>query len=377
MNALHYLASLLLVFGFFGCNQDDDTSVVEYVIDNGIALETNDISDFFWKKSISLSSELELELSGMMRSFAYYDDILFLFDPYRSNALLAVSNEGQIIFTLNPKEDPKIPFSTISDIHFNEEHREMAIFDESISKIIFYDFGGAFLREEPLYFYFCDAVFLDSGDVLYDVSPVQTEQDKYSQKKIGLIRENRADTYTYEVVRNNLLYIKDKRKYTNYTNFQSYQGEVFYHQDFTDTVYRYQDTLTPMFTFRFAVNDYRDQILREGRNPSVLQELIDENVPFTTWIAPLGDKVALSYGYDMAYRFALLESGNGHQLVNGNSFYHEGTYLQGVLMHHDGVLLNQEYEGNYELLQEYRGDLPDHLETDSGPMRYTLLIPKE
>lgn len=358
--------SLFIALFLIGCGKEPSRD--HFVVNNGSNHEMVNLDRFFQEKTFSIPFIGAKSINGKVRSFMYYNEILYLVSRQPVGKLMAVNNEGEVLFYLEANSGPNSGFSSIGGVTIDRQSEEIVIYDNIEKVFYWYDLQGVFLRKRGEDLIVNDLAVTETGCFLMDVSSEKQGFESAETDKAGVVSACSGDGEIVNTLHFNDFFREELAPFQNYSNFYQIEGSTYYHQDFTDTIYTVkEDGLSSVLSFSFKHNDRRNEILRSGGNPLLLSEMIALNVPFAYYCVPFKDYIAISYGYSGIETFAILNKGTGETLFSTNDFKINGHNINGRIDFNGGVFLNQMYLSEYnDLNNEGAGD----------GIQYTILIPR-
>ncbi|MEL6944223.1 MAG: hypothetical protein AAFO82_16300 [Bacteroidota bacterium] len=165
--------------------------------------------------------------------------------------------------------------------------------------------------------------------------------------------------------------------YKDYNDFfTTKDGSLFYQRDFDSTIYRIEElTANPYIKFSFSENDRRWDIQSNpSSTPILLQELLNENIPYCSYAIPESKFFLASYVYNSKEIFTMIDLESKRTLLNTRNFTCDGKSFSGRMNYSNGILINQMYAGNYYQVNTNPSD--EHKTVDAEDIIYSILIPK-
>lgn len=376
-----FILSIILIAAN-ACKQDPDSlSTIEHiVIQNNNIQEQQDLSDFFTTKTITVTGKDATIVPGMVRTFEFFNNTLYLINRQPRGVITALSENGTVQWQLSANSDPLSAFTALSGFHLDRERRKISVFDDQKNRIYVYNLNGDFLGVEDMPSLYINDVYVEKNDTrLFSISAYKNEFEG-DGKKSALIAyfENNNQSQPDTILLSQDSYNSVRAPFVDYRDFFSNDdGELFYHRDFDDTIFQIKNlTIDELLTFSFAENDKRNHAQSNpNTNPLLLQHFLDENIPYSSFIVPQNGYVMAGYVYNFKELFTMVDIKSGDVVFNTQNYICDGINFSGRLDYSRGILLNQMHAGNYYQFNEKQTG-NDTLVFEEENLVYTILIPK-
>ena len=376
-----HIKLFVLVLLASSCHRESEpaSELPNMVIENHKIRGKEDLSSHFQALTIEVDGATSARIPGVTRNFEYADNLLFLIYPEPDNQIIAVDMQGNIRWELVADSDPLTLFSSLSAYHFDLDRKEVSVFDNQKQLIYLYDFAGKYLRtQEAPALYINDLFIFPTGERLFSITSIKNEfeNDEYKAALVAYSAGNNTATPERILLKDPFYDPKRVIFSDAYDFFRDGQGNTFYHRDFGDTLFQIQNMVAmPRLTYSYAENDKRRQVLTDPKsNPIILANFLENNIPYSNFIALLPDDYFLmSYTYNAKEFFTMINMKNQETLFNTELFQCDGKNFSGRLDYSSGILLNQMYAGNY---QQLNGQQSNDDEFEDSSLIYTILTPK-
>lgn len=141
-------------------NTSDSTGIVitlPYNLNAEIRLSS--LIDSVWYLKLENHPEAVI---GQIDKMEIYDGKIFIFDS-QSSSLYVFSKEGKYLFNINKLGKGPGEFAHLWTFSLNRYKNEMLIFDDKLSKTLYYDLEGKWLGESRVGFRFSDFAFINDS----------------------------------------------------------------------------------------------------------------------------------------------------------------------------------------------------------------------
>lgn len=358
--------SICLALIVIGCVKDSNGN--HFVVDNDNEYEVIDLDQFFKEITFSVPFAGAKSINSRVRSFLYYKEILYLVSRQPVGKLMAVDSEGKVKFYLEANSGPNARFSSIGGVAIDKQSEEIIIYDNIDKTFYSYNLQGELLSKKSEDLVVNDIAINEAGCFLVDISSEVQTFEAQGEEKVGVISLCLEETNKVNTLHPNKSFREELAPFQNYSNFYQAEGNTYYHQDFTDTIYSIaEEEISSDFSFSFRVNDRRKEVLKASGNPMLLSEMIALNIPFAYYCVPFNGYISVSYGYASVETFAILNRSSGKTLFSTNKFIVNGNNINGRIDFNGGVFLNQMYLSEYN---ELNNGLPKE------GIQYTILVPR-
>ena len=105
-------------------------------------------------------------LVGNISKICIDDSILFILDR-KNNLALRFSDKGDFLGRIGQKGRGPGEFNGVYDMSLNYYKKEVCLLDLDGGKLIFYDYNGSFIKEQPLYYFYSRIEFLEKLQVIF------------------------------------------------------------------------------------------------------------------------------------------------------------------------------------------------------------------
>lgn len=365
---------------FLSCEDahDDLTVIKDVVIENHDIQEEQDLSNFFDLMTIVVSGKNKHEHPLMARTFDFFDNILYVVNRQPEGKVTAVKKDGTIKWQLKSQENYVSGFKFLDVYLLDRQNKVIKIFDDGGNRIFTYNLQGMLQStEKSLGLYTNDVHILNDGNSMYSISAYKNDFEE--DRKVALVAYSKKDKrkLPYSIILYNDLYDSSRMPYKDYNDFfTTKDGSLFYQRDFDSTIYRIEElTANPYIKFSFSENDRRWDIQSNpSSTPILLQELLNENIPYCSYAIPESKFFLASYVYNSKEIFTMIDLESKRTLLNTRNFTCDGKSFSGRMNYSNGILINQMYAGNYYQVNTNPSD--EHKTVDAEDIIYSILIPK-
>lgn len=211
-------------------------------------LSKSSILDSVWHVKLETN---EQSLFGAIDQLIVYDGSIFILDTSNTNSLLEFNLDGKFI-----KKYGKIgkgPGEYLNPTSFGIDKKEnrLILFDNAMSKILFFNRDGSFYKAEKLGFYTSELCVFNSEKILLN---------NRKSTNAGTIPEIYAHYLTMidfkaQILSKALPYDEDIINFRYHTNqdFFMSENEVLYHPALNDTIYTVTETkIRPKYVLNFG-----------------------------------------------------------------------------------------------------------------------------
>lgn len=239
--------SLLILFSC-GKNTGNDSDLEEIIISNENKVYLHEIVCDI--EAIPLESSDEL-LIGNIDHLILTEDHIIVCDSYTSKSVYVFDRKGKHCSTINRLGRGPQEYTTIHHVALLPDNKTIAINDNYINKVLYYNMDGEFLSSTPTSFWFDFMEYIDNDNILcvttyglgkddkglFDLDDFEKTifltDDKYSLKK-GFLSER---------------YDRSKFRF-NFHNFKKFNNDIWINLRYTDIIYKEEDyTLKPTYRF--------------------------------------------------------------------------------------------------------------------------------
>lgn len=236
-------------------------------------LLSNVIDSIWYLKLSDVPSDI---LTNNLSKIKFYENRIYILDG-KNKDLYVFDSEGKFQFPLHSSGLGPGEFSKVSSFSIDPHFNQIVVFDDSLSKILYYTIDGKFIKERKVGYRFIDFEFLPNGKIAVDLNKTYNDH-------IPEIENNQlvvVDT-TWKILSKGAKYNAESERgffFTGTTLIHGMEG-LFYLQPFTSTVYLIDSnsSFVPKININFGKNS--------------LPKDANFSVPFQEFMSSYGDDYA-------------------------------------------------------------------------------------
>lgn len=211
-------------------------------------LKMSSILDSVWHVKLQTN---EQSLFGAIDQLIVYDGSIFILDTRNTNSLLEFSLDGRFIKKYGKIGKGPEEFLNPTSFGIDEKENRIILFDNSMSKILFFNRDGSFNKAEKLDFYTGELCVFNNEKILLN---------NRKSTNAGTIPEINAHyltmiDYNAKILSKALPYEEDilEFRYHGGQDFFMSENEVLYHPALNDTIYTVTETnIKPKYVLNFG-----------------------------------------------------------------------------------------------------------------------------
>ena len=177
-------------------------------------------------------------LIGEISKLCTDSSFFFVFDR-RNNAAFRFSNKGFFLGKFSKKGRGPQEYTTLEDVALDKERKEVCLLDMGGRKMMFYDYGGTFLREEPLYYFFLGLEFWKNKLILNAGMVTNTMYPGIDCNRLLVAEKSQEPLYKgfpYPQKLRRQFYTEN-----DLFTFSVHDDEVFYNYPLSDTIWQIKE----------------------------------------------------------------------------------------------------------------------------------------
>jgi hypothetical protein len=361
-------------------NAENELPIIkDVIIENDNIKKEQDLSDYFTTTTIIVSGENKHEYPPMVITFDFFEGILYLVSRQPKSEITAMEQDGTIKWKVEAQENSFSGFTTLDGYFLDRDSKIIKIYDDQKNRIFSYDLQGKLQNvEKGLGLDINDFYILSNENRLYSVSAYKNDFEEGKKAALVAYSKSNEQSFPDTIILYNGLYDSNRIPFKDYDDFfVTKSGRLFYQRDFSDTIYQINNfTATTYMKFSFSENDRRLEVQStSSSNPLLMQQFLDENIPYSSFVAPEGKFFLASYVYNAKSIFTMIDLESKRTLINTQRFTCNGKRFSGRLDYNNGILMNQMYVEDYYQINTKPKSL-DKTTLDVEDIVYTILIPK-
>lgn len=206
-------------------------------------------------------------LIGTISKLCVDSSFIFIFDR-QNNGVFRFSKEGKFLGRIGRKGRGPSEFIELYDMSLDNYRREVCLLDLTGGKLLYYNYGGKYLREEPVYYYYTGLEFLDDKMVLSTAFSHNKRLPAIDLNRLVITRRDQQPLFKGfpypDALRENFHW-EDARPLMKVGN------TVYFHHILSDTIWSVRDSsCTAEYVLKFQG---RDNLF----TPKELSQLSDES----------------------------------------------------------------------------------------------------
>jgi hypothetical protein len=293
-----------------------------------------------------------------------------------------IDMDGKILWSLVPDISDYRFFQNIGTVHYDKGSAFFEVFDYSSMNIYSYSLEGAFIDRRKSDFKFNDKIKISDDCFIYDSGDLKAYLNQ-NDNKYRILEKCSDSTVIYK---NSNLGNNGSIPFNDYAAFIGNKFEIFYHPDFSDTIYSVnaeQKYLRPEIIVNILPSNKRYELLNNDNILSNYQSLIDNQIPFLNRVGILGNYLFGVYVSDGAYKNFIIDLNSNRVLSNSKHIVLNGITLRSPFLIGENSILVQMPDYEFDLLNSLRKNemtedlgiekMLDESKTDIGGMAYILI----
>jgi hypothetical protein len=208
------------------------------------------------------------------------------------NSIKVFSPDGKYLNSINKRGNGKGEYTGISDFFINEELNRVEILDKRQKKVLYYNYNGEYIDEQPIGIWAIKIV-RDSQNRLYTYSGYERDEDNIFQFNVY----GEAENHSFSEID------KNKSKFLHIANpvyfFKSGKDRILFFEPFNDTIYTLKkDGIKPEYVISYNGQNIPESFYRNNNFPDVLeffQEFNKHNYINSTYNVVETDRKILFY----------------------------------------------------------------------------------
>lgn len=177
-------------------------------------------------------------LIGEISKLCTDSSFFFVFDK-RNNTVFRFSEQGKFLGRISNRGRGPQEYTELQDVSLDKERKEVCLLDLGSQKLLFYDYGGVFLREEPIYYFFLTFEFWKSKMVLNTWMSTNSMYPGANYNRLLVTERNQEPLYK------GFSYPAHLRRQFHLGNAPyslcAYDKEVFYNHSLSDTIWQIEE----------------------------------------------------------------------------------------------------------------------------------------
>ncbi len=266
-------------------------------------------------------------LIGSVEKLRFTDDAIYLFDKYSSKAVKKFDFNGKHLVSIGQRG--RGPGEYIEATDFYVDDSVVIIFDQFKPGLLYYDLFGNFIKSKELPFFALAFHIFDNNNFVFHT----LDSDNYHLPDILNYSLVWTDS-TFNIKHINAFREKDKYvSRLSKNNMDFFNGELYYHEPFNDTVFRVSSSgdIYYDYIFSFPKNKLpKDLIL--SKNSAKLRKATDYKstknyVTISQNPIVTKDFLLMPIGVNSRVFYILYSEESDNVIVDNGSFYNNGLPL--------------------------------------------------
>lgn len=192
-------------------------------------------------------------LIGSIHKLESDDSSIFIFDRNNGSALRFSQKDGSFLCRYGAKGRGPGEYVTLAEMSVNKKKKEVCLIDFDQYKLMFFNYDGVLLREEPLYYGFSRIEFFENTMILHTHHSDNTMAPSINNNRLVLAQFDQTPLYVGFSFPKSLNQFSQGEKHC----FITCKDEVYYNHVLSDTIWQIKEngTCEARYVFKFSGRD--------------------------------------------------------------------------------------------------------------------------
>ena len=218
-------------------------------------VEYNPLNDSVVKmKTRYLPLETKEEcLIGSIHKLESDDSSIFIFDRNNGSALRFSQKDGSFLCRYGTQGRGPGEYVTLAEMSINKQKKEVCLIDFDLYKLMYFNYDGVLLREEPLYYGFSSMEFFENTMILHTHHSDNIMAPSINNNRLVLAQLDQTPLYVGFSFPKSLNQFSQGERHC----FITCKDEVYYNHVLSDTIWQIKEngTCEARYVFKFPGRD--------------------------------------------------------------------------------------------------------------------------